>query len=189
MPEVSELDAMKSIDVALSGIADPPTRARILKWAWDKFSNTPSSGLLGVEPPVDKRKSMKTVRKTSSKGTTKGKTSHTLLKSLDLAPSGKKSFKDFVAETQPTSNPEKCVVAVYYVAKILEKPSVGTDHVFTCFKLQTWRVPANLDNTLQWVASQKAWLDTASMSNIKITTHGENLIEHDLPRTKKMGTK
>jgi len=184
MTGVSELDAMKSIDNALSGVSDPLTRDRILKWAWAKFSSTPSS-LLGDENP--KKKAKGKAPKKGAKGPAKSKTSRTMLKTLNLTPSGKISFKDFVGEKQPSSNLERCVVAVHYVANILQEASVTADHVFTCFKIQHWRLPADIDNTLQYVASQKGWLDTANMSDIKLTTHGDNLIEHELPTGKRGG--
>jgi hypothetical protein len=44
-----------------------------------------------------------------------------------------------------------------------------------------WRVPADLANTLQYTASKDGWLDTKKMDDIKVTTIGENVVEHDLP--------
>lgn len=184
MVPITELDVMKSIDEALSGVSDPATRDRILKWAWAKFSPTPQA-----VPTDSDIKGSGTSRiskkKKAGKKTPRLKSSPTLVKELNLKPSGKKSFADFVKEKLPSSNAEKCVVCVYYILNELKQGPVSTNHVFTCFKIIGWRVPADLENTLAWVASQKAWLDTANMSDIKLTTHGDNLIEHDLSRKKK----
>jgi len=185
MAEVSELDAMKSIDDVLSGVSDPSTRDRILKWAWAKFSPTPSESPFDEKSKVTQKKGKKVARKKASKKPAKTKTALSMVKNLNLKPSGKMSFKEFVETKRPSSNLEKCVVAVYYVANILKEEQVSADQVFTCFKVQGWRVPANLNNTLQETASRNAWLDTANMSAITLTTHGENLIEHDLPKAKK----
>ena len=184
MATVSELDTMKSIDEALSGVSDPTTRDRILKWAWAKFSPTPQAVPTDsdIKDPGTGRISKKNK---ASKKTPRLKSSPTLVKELNLKPSGKKSFADFVKEKSPSSNAEKCVVCAYYILNELKQGPVSTNHVFTCFKSIGWRVPARLENTLAWVANQKAWLYTASMSDIKLTTHGDNLIELDLPRKKK----
>jgi hypothetical protein len=188
MKEISELEAMKSIDDAMSAVSDPSTRVRILRWAWSKFSPSPTAPIEEEEPDGSKAKTKKKGKK-ARKPVKSKKTSRTMLKDLNLKPSGTKSFKDFAAEKKPGSNLEKCVVAVYYVERIIKKGPVSADHVFTCFKAEGWRVPSDLDNTLQYVASQKAWIDTRDMSDIKVTTHGENLIEHDLPKAEKKGSK
>lgn len=181
MSTMSELEAMKLIDDSLSQFDDPATRDRILEWAWSKFSSQPT--------PTGSRKEDKKGKKTKKnkgkvKKATKPKFAISMVKDLDLNPSDKQTFADFVAEKKPSSNHEKSVSCVYYLQHILEKAPITSSHVFTCFKVMGWRLPSNLDNTLQWVASQKGWLDTRSMANIKVTTHGENLIEHDLPHKK-----
>lgn len=185
MAVASELDVMRSIDGALSGVSDAQARDRILRWAWAKFSPSPSSLPHDQEQAQAKTTAKRKTQKKNAKCSAKSKASHTILKELNLKPSGERSFEDFVNEKQPSSNQEKCVVAAYYVANILKETTVSSDHVYTCFKLRGWRAPADLDNTLQYVASQRGWLDTSDMSDIKLTVHGENLIEHDLPRANK----
>jgi hypothetical protein len=108
-----------------------------------------------------------------------------MVRDLNLKPKDKKSFADFVAEKQPSSNFEKCAVAVYYLKNELSIDAVTPSHVFTCFKDAHWRVPPNLPNALAVTAHRKGWVDTRDTTSLAITTHGENLIEHDLPRKKK----
>jgi len=181
MATVSELDAMKLIDETLSGVSDPSARDRILRWALAKFSSTQQTiQIVDNTKATSKNKSFKTKR--SIKKASK-LPSYTLLKELNLTPSGKKSFDDFVNEKLPLTYMEKCVVCVYYITNELEQP-VSTNHVFTCFKLKRWRVPANLENTLQYISSQRGWLDTANMIDIKITQNGVNFVEYDLPTKK-----
>ncbi|MCX6009353.1 MAG: hypothetical protein NTW48_04880 [Chloroflexi bacterium] len=178
MVEVSELDAIKAIDEALSGVSDPSTRLRILKWAWEKFSPTPQA------VPIDSGKEVSKKVGTSRKKTSKPKPALSIVKDLNLKPTGKKSFADFVNEKSPSSIPEKCVACTYYIINEL-KGSVSVNHVFTCFKHIGWRLPPDLAGVLYWTASQKGWLDTADTSDIKVAVGGYNLIEHDLPRKKK----
>jgi hypothetical protein len=185
MSSISEIDLMRVIDDALSKIQDNEIRVRVLKWAWAKFASNTKIESAGETPQgAISIKKINGKQKKKMKKTTKTKATHTILKGLNLKSANKKSFHDFAAEKAPSSNAEKCVVAVYYLKNTLKAEPVGKDHVFTCFKGVGWRLPSDLDNTLQWVASQKGWLDTANMSDIKVTVHGENLIEHDLPKKK-----
>lgn len=64
----------------------------------------------------------------------------------------------------------------------LEIENIDSNHVYTCFKIMKWRSPSGLENTLKVTASQKGWLDTRNLKDIKTTTHGENLIEHNLSK-------
>jgi len=182
MTSISEIDAMKLIDETLSKIEDSLTRDRILQWAWSKFSSLPAP-INSTAEAMETRKSKK--KQGKAKKSTKTKPSHSMVKDLNLKPSGKQTLAEFVREKKPSSNRGKSVVCVYYLQHILKETPITANHVFTCFKSIGWRVPSDLDNTLQWVASQRGWLDTSSMADIKVTTHGENLIEHDLPRKKK----
>ena len=98
-----------------------------------------------------------------------------------MNPSGKQSFREFIAVKRPVNLLEKCTVAVYYLSNVLELVDISVDHVFTAFKGAEWRLPNDLANTLQQ-AGTKGWLDTRKSTGLKVTPIGENLIEHDLPR-------
>ena len=169
---MDELAALKAIDETLSKIQDPDIRNRILKWAYDKYGTItiPSSN---AEITDEKKKRKKTGRKPS-------KPNVTILKGLNLKPSGKKSFSDFTKEKKPSSNREKIIVAIYYLHHELNHSPIDPNAVYTCFKHMGWRVPSNIENELFWLASQRGWLDTSNKHDIKITTHGENFVEHDL---------
>ncbi len=105
-------------------------------------------------------------------------------KTLVLRPKTGKSFKDFATAKAPKSAFEKNVVAVHWLKSAGVK-AIGPDQVYTCYKDAGWRIPAGLYNSLAVTASKKGWLDTADMNQIVVTPHGENLVEHDLPRKKK----
>ncbi len=184
MSTLNELDAMKIIDDALSQIEDGVTKERILKWVWSKYSKEKTPTVEESTPHKMKNEKSKKDSKTKS-SSKKQKTTLSLVKDLNLSPEGKKVFKDFIEEKKPKSNQEKCTVSVYHMQHNLELTDIGTNHIFTCYKIGKWRVPADLDNTLKVTASQKGWLDTSDGNNIKTTTLGENLIEHDLPKEKK----
>jgi hypothetical protein len=181
MASISEIDAMKLIDETLSQIEDSLSRDRILQWAWSKFSSLPTP----ISSTSKKMETEKPKEKGRAKKSTKTKPSYSIVKDLNLKPSDKQTLAQFISEKKPSSNREKSVVFVYYLQNILEETPITSNHIYTCFKSIGSRVPSNLDNTLSWVASQRGWLNTSSMANIKVTPHGENLIEHDLPKKKK----
>lgn len=187
MAKVSEVEALKALDDALAGLEDAQARDRVLRWAWEKYStrSTPLEEEDDTEdressPSARRRKKTATKKKQLKPGGKK-KSSLSIEKDLNLKPKGKKSFDEFVAEKQPKANHEKCTVAVYYLLHELSLKAVGATHVYTCFKHMQWRVPADLPNTLASTASSKGLLDTKKMDDIKVTTIGENLVEHDLP--------
>jgi hypothetical protein len=101
-------------------------------------------------------------------------------KSLNLTPSGKPSATDFATEKTPSNNYQKAVVAVYYLRETIGLSAVTVPGVFTFFKAVGWPAPTDLRNTLQKAGSE-GWLDTADGDDIKLTSMGENLVEHSLP--------
>jgi len=179
--KISEVDALKAVDDALSGLEDGAARERVVRWAWEKYCTKPIPH--AEEDPAARlspRKQKAPKRKAGAKSA-KGKTTLSLVKDLNLKPKGKKSFEAFASEKKPTSNQQKCTVSVYYLRHELRLSAVSAGHVLTCFKNMRWRIPANLPNTLRYTASVDGWLDTSVMGDIKVTTMGDNLVEHDLP--------
>lgn len=176
---MTEVDAIKNIDAALAAI-DTDARKRVLEWAWKKYNpELPQKN----ETAVSKEHKQQTEKSQVTKGTqpkAKTKLSLVIMKDLNLRPQGKKSFIDFAKEKQPASYEQKCTVAAYYLEKVLGVKGICVNHIYTCFKDASWRVPADLKNKLS-VTGTKGWLDTSNREDIKLTTRGDNLIEHDLP--------
>lgn len=120
---------------------------------------------------------------TSKKKFLKEKDSPTLIKDLDLNPKDKKSFQDFIAEKNPSSNEDKYPVIVYYLESILELHPITINHIFSVFRFyKAWKEPINLKGGLKTASSRKGTIDTTDMYDIKMTPTGRNFVEHDLPR-------
>ena len=179
----TETDAMKAIENALDDIKEDAARERVLAWAQSKYSVQKKLSSK-EEPIVATTKKVRKAVKGQRSPSKKSKASLSIVKELNLSPKGKTSFADFMALKEPKSDQEKCAAAVFHLQRTLELPGITVNHVYTCYKIMKWRVPANLENTLTVMASQKGWIDTTNLKDIKITTHGENLIEHDLPKKK-----
>ena len=109
------------------------------------------------------------------------KTSFSIVNDLNLRPKNKQNLKDFAAEKGPASHIDKCTVSVYYLINTADIEEVTMDHVFTCYKHMSWRLPSDLSNMLAQAGTQ-GYLDVTDRTNIRLTTHGENLVEHDLPK-------
>lgn len=188
MGKVNEIDALKTIDEALSGLEDPHAQNRVLSWAWNKFSSEPRPSADDISKPgmprVGRKRSKKKPSNAKGRSRGKSKASLSMVRDLNLKPKGKKTLDEFVESKKPSSYYEKSTVATYYLKHELSLSAISANHIFTCFKHMKWRVPADLFNTLAYTASQYGWLDTSNGEDIKVTTMGENLVEHDLPKGK-----
>jgi hypothetical protein len=179
---MSEVKAIETVDTALAGLK-PDERARVLGWAQLKYGApaqinpaNPQPAPAQHTPPAPPNTPSNTPRPRGSK---KAKTIISMDKNLNLSPSGKVSAVQFATEKSPTNVMQKCVVAVYYLRDTIEVEKVTAQAVFTFFKHLNWPVPADLKNTLQQ-AGTAGWLDTANSEDIKLTSLGENLVEHNL---------
>ena len=128
-----------------------------------------------------------TVKQHVAKSRTGGarKEMYTLVKDLQLSPKGKKSLRDFFAEKEPQTAMEMNTVFVFYLKKEISIDEVTVDHIYTCYKDTSTKVPGALTQSLKDTAHRKGWIDTANTNAISLTTIGENLVEHDLPKQKK----
>jgi hypothetical protein len=109
----------------------------------------------------------------------------TFNRSLNLRPTGKKPFVDFVEEKQPKSNEDRYALAVYYLSEIAAHTTVTISDIGSVFRLMpSWREPKQLDAGLRMASSRKGTLDTSNLEDIKLTPHGRNYVEHDLPSQK-----
>jgi hypothetical protein len=168
---MSEFKAMEAVDVALNPLT-PEERARVLGWAHQKYGGPPQHKSAPLHA--------KDAKPASTKSTKKSKTIISMDKSLNLNPSGEISAVDFANGKAPATVIQKCVVAVYYLRDMVKLEKVGVSGVFTFFKHLSWPVPNDLKNTLQQ-AGTAGYLDTANSEDIKLTHHGDNLVEHKLP--------
>lgn len=129
-----------------------------------------------------------TAKKKSSNGTsgtkeTKSKTqnrTYKILGNLDFKPKGKESLNDFIAKYSPKSGFEYNVLFVYYLEKIIGEQGITPDHVYSCYKAIQHKFPSNLYQSIVDTSNRKGWLNTTNVNDIKITTSGENAVEHDL---------
>jgi hypothetical protein len=123
---------------------------------------------IGVEEKVSKKK----VRKSNAKNN-----SLKYVDGLDI-----NGLKSFYNQKKPTSGLENNVVFIYFLSKNANINEVTVDHIYTCYKVLGLRVPTAIQQSLLDASHKKNWINTSSMSDLKVTTHGENFVEHDLPK-------
>jgi len=137
-----------------------------------------------TEPTTTRTKPHK-VKNNNAKTGSKRKESYQIVKDLELSvKGGKEALKSFYAKKVPTSAMQRNAVFVYYLEKVAKVNGVGVNHIYTCYKDVNEKVPGALRQSLLDTSFKKGWIDTKSMEGITITTHGENLVEHELPSKK-----
>lgn len=120
-----------------------------------------------------------TGKRSASKGNASKKQTLTFDKSLNFYSTGGEigvTLKEFTEVHPSKSAQQRAVVVVYWLTNELGLSPLSVDHVYSAFRTLTWPIPASLLNTLQKAGSAN-FLDTKKSTDIKMTTHGENLVE------------
>jgi len=109
-----------------------------------------------------------------------------IVKDLNLkADSSIESLRDFWKRKRPDGFLEQNAVFVYYLSMLKRIENISQDHVYTCYKDVAARIPGAFYQSLLDTSRRKGWIDTKNMQNIRVTTVGENFVEHDLPAKEK----
>ncbi len=122
----------------------------------------------------------KTITTTISNKTTNNKLPK-IVKDLNLVPSGKDSLKEFMTKYKyQKSNPEICLLFIYYLTKICGLKNINQDHLYTCYKETSILLPNNLYQCLADAARRKGWFE--NVSDLNVTIQGENKVEHNMKK-------
>ena len=107
-----------------------------------------------------------------------------IVKDLDLS-GGKKGqrLKDFYNMYDAKTNYDRNLIFVYYLEHKLGTQDIGVNHIFTCYRdISGLKVPRALHQSLLDTSNRRGWLDTSDTENLKVTIHGVNHLEHDMPK-------
>jgi hypothetical protein len=144
-----------------------------LKESWSKKSNG-----------ANKNSSSNAIKTSTKTGANSSNKSFKLLGNLNLNPKGKKSLKDYISIYIIKNNFMSNLLFVYYLKSYCsEIGSITLDHIYTCYKNVSIKAPLNLYQSIIDTKNRKGWLDTTNMNDIKITTGGENAVEHEFKRS------
>jgi hypothetical protein len=103
-----------------------------------------------------------------------------LVPDIDFVPDGKQSLKSFFAEKAPSNDMENVLVVAYYMQHTLALHAIGPGHILTAFKHVVKSVPVDLRATIRNMKSQKVWLNFTDLEAIRVTTQGDNYVDHEL---------
>ena len=173
----SEAEVLKKIDEQLKGLS-PDIRADAFKVLVQRHLGKASTGWHGSAMPAKVGRG----KHRGPKATSQPK----MIGNLNLKKEGSTpALRDFYSEKLPEAFSEQNAVFVYYLNRLKKVDGITQDHVYTCYKEVGARVPGAFYQSLMDTARKKGWIDTRDMTQITITTVGENFVEHDLPKKKK----
>ncbi len=107
---------------------------------------------------------------------------------LNFVPKDKPALKAFFAEKGPATDMEQVLVVAYYLKQTLELATFGPGHIFAGFKHVSKPIPVDLRQTMRNMKPMvgtkqgKCWLNFTDVESARLTTEGENVVEHELPR-------
>ncbi|MGW6200754.1 hypothetical protein ACWF0M_31725 [Kribbella sp. NPDC055110] len=104
---------------------------------------------------------------------------------LNFAPEGKQSLDEFIVEKEPTTNHEKCLLAVYYLCDVMDRKICNTNDVLAVFLHADWDKPSHPDTTLQATKSVHHWIETSDMEKITVQWAGTKYISDKMPKQPK----
>ena len=106
-----------------------------------------------------------------------------LVGDLDLVPNGKPALKGYFAEKAPGSDMDQVLVLCHYFQHVLQLATFGLGHILTGFRHVDEPVPVDLRGTVRHIKNSKAWLSFTDMENIRVTTQGDNRVQHELGKS------
>ncbi len=107
---------------------------------------------------------------------------------LNFVPRDKPALKAFFAEKAPATDMEQVLVVGYYLKQTLKLATFGPGHIIAGFKHVNKPIPVDLKQTMRnmkpMVGSKqgKGWLNFTDVESARLTTEGDNVVEHELPR-------
>jgi hypothetical protein len=99
---------------------------------------------------------------------------------IDFVPAGKQALKDFFAEKGPNSDMDQILVLCHFLQCSVQSAQISPGHILSGFKHVGEPVPKDLKQTIRNMKEKKAWLNFTDIENIRLTTEGENRVEHEL---------
>ena len=105
-----------------------------------------------------------------------------LVPNLDFVPTGKTPLKTFFVEKSPASDMEQVLVIAHYFQHTMVSPAFGPGHILTAFKHVGKPIPVDLKGTIRNMRRGKVWLNFTDIEHIRVTTEGDNHVEHELPK-------
>lgn len=138
-----------------------------------------------IETSLDINDSSQNVRKTRGTGKKIDRNAGIeLVPDLNFRPSDKPNLKTFVDEKDPKNDLETVIVTLHYMQHTMALTKMGPAHVMTAFKEIGKAIPIDLKQTIRNIKKSKMWLNFADIEDLRMTTQGDNYVEHELGKSK-----
>lgn len=174
---------------------DDDSKLRVFKYLLDRYnlvptnsafeSKVPENTTVILDEPEVVTNTQEAKTKTKKTRTSKPKISNTssktynLIPSLNLVSNGNESLKDFYNKYSAKNNFDKNIIILYYLRRILGAENIGINHIYTCYKHLSQKIP-NINQSLLDTKNRKGWVDISDKEDLKVTVAGENYIEHEI---------
>jgi hypothetical protein len=106
-----------------------------------------------------------------------------LVPNLNFRPDGKQTLREFLEEKSPKSDLETVLAIVYYVQHLMAMTTIGPAHVMTAFKEAGKAIPVDLRQTIRNIKKTRMWLNFTDIEDIRTTTQGDNIVEHEMGKS------
>ena len=94
-------------------------------------------------------------------------------------------LSNFYKDKAPENSQEKITVFAYYITKYLSISEILPGHIISCYNELNERKSLNIPQMFSNIKHSKGWIASGDTPGaVKITVAGQNLVEHDLPKTK-----
>jgi hypothetical protein len=173
----SEAEVLKKIDQQLKGLS-PDIRAEAFQILVQRHLKgaAPTAELPGRSTRAGGRK----------RGGPRPVSELEVIQDLNLKKEGRApALREFYQLKAPQAFSEHNAVFVYYLKRLKSLDGITPSHIFTCYQEVNARKPGAFYQSLLDTARVKGWINTRDTSDIRITTVGENFVEHDLPKKEK----
>lgn len=88
----------------------------------------------------------------------------------------------FYGQFVPKNNSEKILIFLKFLTDILQIEKPNTDHIYTCFKHTSERIPKAFAQAFYDTSTKLGYIDFRSPTDIVITIAGDNHFNHTLKR-------
>lgn len=106
-------------------------------------------------------------------------------KEISTKETGFGTLKQFYDGKLPSGHHENVAVFAYYLKGTEGKDEFSKDDINSCYTKAMARKPKNINASISDAANKYQLVEKGSSKGFwRLTTHGENLVVHDLPRKK-----
>jgi hypothetical protein len=102
---------------------------------------------------------------------------------INFVPKDKTSLKELFAEKSPVSDMDQILVIGHFLQHNTDLPKFGPGHILGGFKHVGEPVPKDLKQTIRNMRKGKAWLKFSDIEDVRLTTEGDNRVEHELGKS------